>query len=950
MKFIFILLLSYISVPLNAQIITTVAGNGTVGFSGMGGPATSAQLYDPQSACTDNAGNVYVADLDNHVVWKINNSNIISIFAGTGVAGSSGDGGPAGAAKIGLPYGVCSDNAGNIYITDQYNQTVRKVDVNGNISTIAGNGTFGYSGDGGPAINAQLSAPCGICADNYGNIFFAEFGNQVIRKISSTGIISTVAGTGILGYFGDGGLATDAMLNSPTGVSVDNSGNIYIADMGNSRIRKVDGTGIITNFAGSDPGYSGDGGSAASSKLKFPYFVYADGNGNVYISDTGNGVLRLVNRDGTISTIAGDGVSGYSGDGGPATSARLTAPGGVCIDNGGNIYIADAGAHVVRKIGNCLTFLINLQPSDAALCNSGDTSFAITATNATSYQWQVNAGSGFTNITDNIIYSGSTTSQLKIKDAVQAMNNYKYQCIVTNSCGNVYSKTATLYVTAPLTPSVSIEITKDTICAGSVATFTATSINGGTVPAYQWMKNGINIATGNTWYATDISDGDVITCVLNSNNNCVTTNTATSNAITMKVNPILTPSIQISASSDNICSGTPVKISSTVMNGGTTPYLQWQKNEINTGTDSPAYIDSTFKDGDVITCRLASDYSCVSADTIISNSIIMKIMPLVEPSVIITSSRTSICPGNAVIFNATPVNGGASPVYQWTKNGVPVGFNSSSYTDTSLSDGDLINCSVTSNAACVASPSAVSNSIRIAVFQNPIVTLDKKSTLCSGTSRHLDPGNFDSYLWNNGTTGRMLLVSNTGTYYVVVTDKNGCKGSDTTVINEILPLPKNFIPKDTSICSYGTITLNASGGFKNYLWSNHSNASFITVNQPGAYSLQVTDFNMCTATETVMVTPKQCMTGFYIPNAFTPNDDGKNDIFKPLLFGNVTSYSFIIYNRFGQKVFESNDLLKGWAGTFHGENPDDGVFVWICSYQFDGGSVENKKGTVVLVR
>jgi hypothetical protein len=350
MKWICIFFLSYLSLPLNAQIITTVAGNGTVGFSGVGGPAASAHLHDPQSVCSDNAGNIYVADLGNHVVWKINSSNIISIFAGTGIVGSSGDGGPADAAKIGFPYGVCSDNAGNIYITDQYNGTVRKVGVNGNISTIAGNGSFGYLGDGGPATDAELSSPCAICVDKFGNVFFADFGNQTIRKINSSGIISTVAGNGMIGNFGNGGLATEAMLNSPTGVSVDNAGNIYIADMGNSCIRKVDAAGIITTFAGSDSiGYSGDGGPGTSAELKYPYFVYVDENGNVYISDTGNGVLRLVNNAGTISTIAGDGTLGYSGDGGPAASASFIAIAGICIDNGGNIYIADATA--MKEIG-----------------------------------------------------------------------------------------------------------------------------------------------------------------------------------------------------------------------------------------------------------------------------------------------------------------------------------------------------------------------------------------------------------------------------------------------------------------------------------------------------------------------------------------------------------------------------------------------------------------------
>jgi len=952
MKFIYIFWLLCLSVPLNAQIITTVAGNGTYGYSGDGGPATSAQLAWNIGVAVDNAGNIYIPDTDNDVIRKVNTAGIITTFAGDGTSGFSGDGGPATAARLYHPAWIAIDNSGNFYFTDQNGEVIRKINTSGIISTITGNLPPGYLGDGGLLIAAQFRSITGISFDQANNMYISDNGNSAIRKVNAAGIITTVAGNGTAGFSGDGGLATAAQLGNPYKVVFDREGNMYIPDNGNSRIRKVTPAGIITTIAGNGSlGYSGDEGEAINAELAYPWTIAIDNSDNLYVGDAGSYVVRKITPSGIISTYAGDGNYGNSGDGGPATSAELGEISGVAVDNAGNVFIGIRNYFfVVKKVNNCLTAVINLQPSDASLCTFGDTSFAITAINATSYQWQVNTGSGFSNITDNITYSGSTSNTIKIKAAGPGMNNYQYRCITANSCGNVYSSTATLYVTAPLTPSVSIEVTRDTICAGSVATFTATPVNGGTSPAFQWKKNGINIATGNTWSATDIADGDVITCVLTSNNNCVTPNTATSNAIIMKVNTILTPSIHISASSDNICSGTLVKFSSTVMNGGNTPYFQWQKNGINTRTDSPAYIDSVFKDGDVITCKLAPGYSCVSADTIISNSIIMKVMPLVVPSVAITASKTSICQGNPVTFNATPVNGGASPVYQWSKNGVSVGFNNSSYTDASFSDGDIVNCAVTSDAACVASPSAVSNSIRIAVFQNPIIALDKTSTLCSGASRQLDAGNFDAYLWNNGTTSRTLPVSNTGTYYVIVTDKNGCKGSDTTVINEILPLPKNFIPKDTSICSYGTITLNARGGFKNYLWSNHSNASFITVNQPGAYSLQVTDYNLCTATETVVVTPKQCMAGFYIPNAFSPNNDGRNDVFKPMIFGNVIRYSFVIYNRWGQKVFESNDLLKGWNGTFHGANPDADIFVWICSYQFDGGSVENKKGTVVLVR
>jgi hypothetical protein len=173
--FFYLLLLTTTGV--HAQMIHTFAGNGTVGSSGNGGPAISAQLYDPQAVCSDNSGNIYIADHENHVVRKVNSAGSISVFAGTGVSGNSGDGGPASVAQLGYPYGVCSDPAGNIYITDRHYQVVRKVDISGSISTVAGTGVFGYSGNGGPATAAKLYAPTSICADNLGNIYFAEFGN-----------------------------------------------------------------------------------------------------------------------------------------------------------------------------------------------------------------------------------------------------------------------------------------------------------------------------------------------------------------------------------------------------------------------------------------------------------------------------------------------------------------------------------------------------------------------------------------------------------------------------------------------------------------------------------------------------------------------------------------------------------------------------------------------------
>lgn len=238
----------------------------------------------------------------------------------------------------------------------------------------------------------------------------------------------------------------------------------------------------------------------------------------------------------------------------------------------------------------------------------------------------------------------------------------------------------------------------------------------------------------------------------------------------------------------------------------------------------------------------------------------------------------------------------------------------------------------------------------LTVFANPVVRLDHNNTLCTGTSRVLDAGPFSSYKWTDGSSSRTLSVNTTGVYTVEVQDANGCKGSDTTVIAEFLPLPENFLPADTAICSYGSLTLKPTHTYTGYLWSNNASASAITITQPGEYWLKVEDINGCKGSDTMRVSLKDCMQGFYIPTAFTPDGDGKNDVFRPLLFGRVKKYSFTIYNRWGQVVFQTSELAKGWNGIFAGTKQDSNVFAWTCTYQLEGQEVKTEKGTVMLMR
>jgi len=237
------------------------------------------------------------------------------------------------------------------------------------------------------------------------------------------------------------------------------------------------------------------------------------------------------------------------------------------------------------------------------------------------------------------------------------------------------------------------------------------------------------------------------------------------------------------------------------------------------------------------------------------------------------------------------------------------------------------------------------------VYSKPVVILSKDSTICSGAGQQLTPGTgFASYLWSTGSNANTITINNAGNYWVSIVDNNGCKGSDSTKITTILPAPFGFLPSDTFVCNYMTIQVKPLSAFNSYLWSTGSSANNIIVGQANTYWLQVKDNNDCIGRDSIVISPKQCLEGFYIPTAFTPGKDGKNDLFYPLLFGNVVKYKFSIYNRWGQKVFETTTLQRGWDGTLAGTTTDTNVFVWICTYQFAGQPLETKKGTVVLIR
>jgi len=397
-----------VSSRLQAQIITTVAGIGTPGYSGDGGAATAARIQGPYGVAVDATGTIYFADYSNHRIRKVTSNGIITTVAGTGVGGYNGDGVVATTASLYFPNAIAVDAAGNIFISDYLNNRIRKVSPNGMITTVAGTSAQGYSGDGGPATAAKLNSPSGITVDGAGNLFIGDYGNNRVRKVDgASGIITTVAGTGSRGYSGDGGAAIAAKIGAPQGLVVDAAGNLFFAEYLNHCIRRVDGsTGIITTVAGTGTqGYSGDGGPATTAQLRFPAGITVDDAGNLLIADRSNSCIRKVDTNGIITILVGTSTAGYKGDGGAATSAGLNRPWGIAVDASGNLFIGDSDNNRIRKVSGLAPLLSDNASLSGLSLNQSNIAFTA---NTTTYSTSVDNAVSTATVTATTAEAGAT--------------------------------------------------------------------------------------------------------------------------------------------------------------------------------------------------------------------------------------------------------------------------------------------------------------------------------------------------------------------------------------------------------------------------------------------------------------------------------------------------------------------------------------------------------------
>lgn len=564
----------------HGQAIVTVTGTGTSGYSGDGGPANVAQVNLPTSVNRDFYGNLYIADRFNHRVRRVDAvTGIITTIAGTGTAGYSGDGGLAIHAHLDQPIGLAIEADGTIYISDNHNDCIRKIDPSGTITTYAGTGTAGDSGDGGPATAAQLHGPWGLALDGDNNLYIADRENDRVRMVDhATGVMTTVAGTGVEGYSGNGGPATAANFNKPISLALDTAGNLFIADEDNHRVRKVfASTGFVEKIAGNGTaGYNGDGIQAVGARLNYPSGVGVDNAGNVYIGDRGNHRIRKVTPSGIISTIAGTGNVGFSGDGGNATSAMLNYPRNLFADGSGNIYFADTDNDRIRKITFCnLPSIPVLAASQPVICAGEGTTLSVTSgslNDATDWKW----------------YSGSCGGTLVgtgISIAVTPAATTTYYVRGEGACATPYG-CGTVTVQVEQVPDQPTAIVGDgTLCEGATGMYSVAEVTGAT--SYEWtLPSGWSgsSSTNSIEVTAGASGGNISVVAVNSCGN------SAEQTLVMDVDPLPAQPGAITGNS-TVCALSTGTWSVSDVSGATS--YTWTLPSGWTGTSTTASIDAT---------------------------------------------------------------------------------------------------------------------------------------------------------------------------------------------------------------------------------------------------------------------------------------------------------------------------------------------------------------------
>lgn len=803
-----------------AQVITTIAGNGSAGYTGNNTAATLASLYVPTMIAIDNDGNIYINDQGNSAIRKINSqSGIITTIAGDGTPGFSGDGTPATNAKFDLNWGIVIDGQNNIFITDQENYRVREINASGTINTIAGTGSAADNGDGGPATAAAAGTPLGIALDGAGNLFFCDQTNNVVRKTDATGTIRRVAGSGGTGYSGDGGPATLATFRNIFGLATDATGNLYICDAQNNCIRKVNTSGIISTVAGTGmPGYNGDNIAATSAWLYQPTGVYMDGMGNMYIADSYNNRIRKVNASGIITTIAGTGVPGFSGDNSAATAAKLDTPASVTMDTYGNVYIGDQGNERVREIFKNPVFTMGHSVNITACQNHA----------------------GYATPIDSILSVrdfnvGLTLTWSLISGPFHGTANISYS---TTSTGGTVVPSGLFYT--PALPYTGNDTLMVKVSDGADSNFIAVYVSvvpllsfGGAItgPSYVCLESSITLAdsTGaGTWSITNadatVSNG-IITGQAPGKDTVEYTisNGCGSVTVSKPITVLPLPDISNITGASAICIGATA-VYTNALQGGT-----WSSRSAHAAISPSGTVTAATAGADTIFYAV-SDSFCMDS---ISFVIQIDTFPLAS----LFPMDTSVCAGAIIRMTDTPAGG------NWAiSNG---NATDSQVVITTVSPGpDTISYSITNACGTAAALSYLT------IDPPPAVpTINQEGSILSV------PDTYSGYQWlfnGNpilGSTADTFLVTNTGEYSVYVRNQYGCFAVSPQILSDGCT-PKDIVvyPNPTTSivyvkwCKDVTIRVICDDG-KNYEVANGINQADLSALPNADYLIVLYDMN-----------------------------------------------------------------------------------------------------------
>ena len=638
--------------PVPATIYGQVTAFAGSGFGGLAnGTGTAAGFYLPMGITTDAAGNMYVGDSANALIREVTPGAVVTTFAGAGRGFSDGT---RITALFGNVFGLTFDAAGNLYVCDEF-AAVRKITPAGAVTTLAGNGTMGFAN--GTGRNAIFNVIINIVVDASGNIFVTDQFNNMIRKVTQAGVVTTFAGNLNPGFVNGNG--TGASFNYPFGLTIDPSGNLYVGDRYNYVIRKITPAGDVSTFAGNGLGGFADGTVSTASFSEVEGMAF-DAIGNLYIADELNERIREITPAGIVSTVAGNG--NPRSVNGVGQTASFSDPVGITLDGKGNAYITEFSGNIVSKL--VLTGYTIDKPVPPGLTFDPTTGIISGTPTAAS------PATDYTVTAYNI--GGSSTTIVNIKVVLDART----------------------VMFGPLPPKTACDADFDPGATSLDPPITYTSDN----PAVATIVNGKIHITG------------VGTAVITA------TNSISSVSQTLTVSAALTTTVTISPDAIGGCQGAEITFTATPANGGATPSYQWQVNGQDAGTNSPTFVSSTLNTNDKITCVITSNAVCTTSATATSNVATVELDPPVTTSVSITSPVTGpVCKGTPITFTAVPNTPDSNPVFQWRVNGNIQGSNSPTFTSSNLADGDQVACYLQSSGKCLVNPVVLSNSITISL-------------------------------------------------------------------------------------------------------------------------------------------------------------------------------------------------------------------------------------------